>query len=69
MTNLLRIGLIGDYSPEIVAHGAIPQALAFAARDAGVPVEPVWLATERLAQDAADLLPGFDALWCVPGSP
>jgi CTP synthase (UTP-ammonia lyase) len=69
MPHPLRIGLIGDYSPEVLAHVAIPQALAFAATDAGVPVEPVWLATGRLEQDGADLLPGCDALWCVPGSP
>ena len=69
MTHPLRIGLIGDYSPEVVAHVAIPLALDFAATDAGVPVEPVWLATDRLEQDSADLLPLCAALWCVPGSP
>jgi CTP synthase (UTP-ammonia lyase) len=69
MTHPLRIGLIGDYSPEVVAHVAIPRALALAATAAGVPVAPVWLATDRLAQDGADLLAACDALWCVPGSP
>src|SRR5690348_13523420 len=69
MTHPLRIGLIGDYSPEILAHVAIPRALDFAASDVGVPVEPVWLATDRLAQDGVAVLSMFDVLWCVPGSP
>src|SRR5690242_14160890 len=69
MTYPLRIGLIGDYSPDIVAHVAIPRALDLTATDAGVPVKPIWLATDRLEQDGADLLPACDALWCVPRSP
>jgi CTP synthase (UTP-ammonia lyase) len=62
-----RIGLVGDYAPEVTAHQAIPRALALAAGSIGVPVEPVWLPTDEI--DGTFELDGFDALWCVPASP
>ena len=40
---LVGLALIGDYSPEVKAHVAIPQALALAAKECGCVVEPVWL--------------------------
>jgi CTP synthase (UTP-ammonia lyase) len=63
----LRIGLVGERNEAIIAHRAIPLALARAAEGRGVDLEPAWLATDALAD-------GFDArafagLWCVPGSP
>ena len=68
----LRIGIIGDRNPEVVAHRAIPEALRLAAAELGVSAEPTWLATDALPADprtAAAELERFDALWCVPGSP
>lgn len=64
----IKIGLVGDYSPEVTAHVAIPKALALAADDTGDKVEVTWLATESIARDA-EQLSSFDALWCVPASP
>jgi hypothetical protein len=32
MKDTVRIGLIGDYNPDVIAHIAIPQALKLAAR-------------------------------------
>jgi RimJ/RimL family protein N-acetyltransferase len=63
----LRVGLVGDRDAAVLAHRAIPQALARAAAGCGVAIEPVWLATEQLAEqfDGA----GCAGLWCVPGSP
>lgn len=63
-----RIGLIGDYSPEVRAHKAIPLALQLAADKTGCGVETTWIATEALERGTEQLLT-FDALWCVPGSP
>ena len=62
-----RIGLVGDYDPEVPAHQAIPRALALAERALEAPLEFRWLPTETIADDA--VLAPFDALWCVPASP
>jgi CTP synthase (UTP-ammonia lyase) len=63
----LRIGLIGDHDPTVVAHQAIPRALALAAAAAGVEVEPTWLPTDAIRGEG--LVSGFDGLWCVPATP
>jgi CTP synthase (UTP-ammonia lyase) len=63
----LRIALVGDYDPDVIAHQAIPPALALAAADAGLSVEPCWIHTERLTSLAP--LAGADGIWCVPASP
>src|SRR5437763_4883736 len=65
----VRIGLIGDYDPEVPAHRAIPAALRLAADRCGGAVEPVWLATAGLTGDVPARLAGCAGLWCVPASP
>lgn len=60
----IRIGLIGDYSPGVLAHQAIPKALALAAD--GAALHPIWLDTESALD--ADLEP-YAGFWCVPASP
>lgn len=66
----IRIGLIGDYNPEVLAHSAIPRALELAAASlrAG-QVETTWLPTATLADEIDETLRDFHGLWCVPGSP
>jgi CTP synthase (UTP-ammonia lyase) len=64
-----RIGLIGDYNPDVLAHQAIPRALALAGAAAGCVVEPVWIGTPEIAPDPAAQLGAFAGLWCVPASP
>ncbi len=64
-----RIALVGDYRPEVVAHQAIPVALARAAEFAGHELAWEWVATPRLGTGAARELAAFHAIWCVPGSP
>lgn len=60
-----EIVLLGDQDASIVAHRAIPQALALTATALGISLRPRWLPTE-----AADgVLADCDGLWCVPGSP
>jgi CTP synthase (UTP-ammonia lyase) len=61
---MTRICQIGDYNPEVIAHQAIPKALALAA-DRG-DVRPEWLPTEDA--ETADL-GAYDGFWCVPASP
>jgi CTP synthase (UTP-ammonia lyase) len=69
MSGSIRVGLIGDYSPQIKAHIALPQALALASDDLGWDIDVSWLATPSLEHPGAALLSGYDALWCVPASP
>jgi CTP synthase (UTP-ammonia lyase) len=67
--NPLRIALIGDYQPAVIAHQAIPEALRLAAAHAGRAVEPVWVGTATLGEDVPAQLAPFDGIWCVPASP
>ena len=62
----LSIGLIGDYSPGVPAHVAIPQALDLAGAALGCTVRAEWLPTEQLTGDVFERLASFDGLWCVP---
>jgi CTP synthase (UTP-ammonia lyase) len=64
----LRVALVGDFNPSVVAHQAIPQALGLAGAQHGVEVEPVWVHTSSISGAAARLA-GFDGVWCVPASP
>ena len=63
----LRVGLIGDRDDSVVAHRAIPQALALAADVTSIPVEWEWVGTDTIGD--GNTLHAFDALWCVPASP
>lgn len=69
MPAALRIALIGDYSPAVTAHVAIPKALALAERQTACRIEAVWVATERLDRGAEAELDSFGGIWCVPASP
>lgn len=68
MATLKRIALVGDYSPDVTAHVAIPKALEIASTSTGHPTKGVWVATTAL-QNPVDSLRDFDAVWCVPASP
>jgi CTP synthase (UTP-ammonia lyase) len=63
-TIAIRIALIGDYDAGVIAHQAIPKALALAAD--GPSVQPEWLDTESAMTVPLDSYAGF---WCVPASP
>ncbi|MCA6216773.1 CTP synthase [Ideonella sp. B7] len=63
----VQIGLIGDHTPSVVAHRAIPMALQHAAQTNQVSVEFEWVPTEEIT--SPERLLGFDGLWCVPASP
>src|SRR6188768_539748 len=65
---MARIALIGDYRPQVVAHGAIPQALDLARKSTGRALEWEWIGTEALV-DAPRQLADYTGVWCVPGSP
>ena len=65
---MARIALIGDHSPQVVAHGAIPLALERAAKLAHVDLAWDWIGTETIT-DAPHQLADYAGVWCVPGSP
>ena len=69
MKDTVRIGLIGDFSSEVLAHIAIPRALALAARQVECSVETKWLPTPLLEKNPEERLIAFDGLWIVPASP
>src|ERR1051326_8030146 len=63
-----EIALIGDYSPQVIAHRAIPRALELA-RDA-MRADVTWRGVNtRDIHDAPRDLEKFSAMWLVPASP
>lgn len=67
MTEVTRIGLIGDYDSTVPAHQAIPTALRLAERALTVAVAFQWVPTDEI-RDRSRVV-RFDGLWCVPASP
>src|SRR6218665_3964784 len=63
-----RVALIGDFNAEIVAHRAIPRALALPRERPGIGVDWDWVDPVPIA-GAPRQLAGFAGIWCVPGSP
>jgi CTP synthase (UTP-ammonia lyase) len=68
MSGPLRIALVGDHNPSVIAHQAIPLALKLTATDLGVQVQADWVATRAIG-DAANDLARYQGIWCVPASP
>jgi CTP synthase (UTP-ammonia lyase) len=64
-----RIALIGDFSEAIVAHRAIPIALARSVEDLAADVSWDWLHSSTLSDSVAERLEPYAGIWCVPGSP
>lgn len=68
MKRVPTLALIGDPSPDVTAHRAIPLALALAADAERAVVQWRWYPTAAL-HDPALQLTDCAALWVVPGSP
>lgn len=62
------IALVGDYSPAVPAHRAIPRALELAAVHFGRPIASRWVHTAEL-HDAPAQLADCTGIWVVPASP
>jgi CTP synthase (UTP-ammonia lyase) len=62
------IALVGDYSPAITAHRAIPIALQRARDALGAAIGWEWVHTREIAEDGRTLS-RFAGIWVVPGSP
>ncbi|WP_030940152.1 glutamine amidotransferase-related protein [Streptomyces sp. NRRL S-646] len=62
-----RVALVGDRSPNVVAHTRIPRLLDALAERERLVLDAYWTPSEDA--EAADAVHGFDAVWVVPGSP
>ncbi|HEX9106072.1 MAG TPA: hypothetical protein VF832_02560 [Longimicrobiales bacterium] len=65
----IEIALTGELDESVVAHRAIPRALALAGAAVGCKVTARWVPTSELLPDPAALLQRFHGHWCVPNSP
>lgn len=63
-----QIALVGDYSPAVRAHRAIPLALELASAATGQDISWQWFHTDSL-HDASSGLASCAAVWVVPASP
>jgi CTP synthase (UTP-ammonia lyase) len=61
----VRLALVGDFSPDVLAHRAIDESMRLAGSKARV--ESHWLHTASLRSGQA--LDSFHGIWCVPNSP
>lgn len=68
-TKAIRIGLIGDFDPAVVAHRSIPKAITLAAERFGISAEVCWIGTETISAEPHRALREYAGLWCVPASP
>ena len=64
---MIKIGLIGDRDDSVVAHQAIPRALALAGQELDSIPDVQWLSTDSLESGLS--LIDYHGLWCVPASP
>jgi CTP synthase (UTP-ammonia lyase) len=67
----VKIAVIGDYNPQVTAHRAVERSLQLLSADMDRvrPLEWNWIGTSELTNDVAEMLSGFDGIWCVPASP
>ena len=70
MDERLKIGIIGDFSPDLPTHMATNAAIQHSADQLSKPVDIVWLATDSLlGLDSQLMLRECDGLWASPSSP
>lgn len=69
MSNLIKIGIIGDFEPEHPSHKVTNEALNHCADFLRIKIDIKWLPTESLERDTDKSLSKFGGLWCAPGSP
>jgi len=64
---MIKLALVGDHNPQVMAHAAIPRALELACAATGSTLEWAWIGTDKIAS-ARDLT-GYSGVWVVPASP
>ena len=70
MNEAVSIGMIGDYDPASLSHGAVIAALGHAADYLSIKLDISWLPTESVLEpEYWKELQQFAGLWAAPGSP
>ena len=70
MNEAVSIGVIGDYDPASLSHGAVIAALGHAADYLSIKLNVCWLPTEPMLEPEYQKgLEQFAGLWAAPGSP
>jgi CTP synthase (UTP-ammonia lyase) len=70
MEQTIKVGIIGDYNPDLRFHKATNEALIHASGALSWAVDFQWVPTQSLEDKSEQKnLEEFDALWCSPGSP
>jgi CTP synthase (UTP-ammonia lyase) len=64
LSSKLRVALVGDYNPDVVAHQAIEKCFSLCPG-----LEPTWLPTLAIPPGDELCLKSFRGIWCVPASP
>ena len=64
-----RIGLIGDFDPQIIAHDAINRSVDLYRKSEVHCFEAQWINTEEIVPNSGGIIQELDGVWCVPGSP
>jgi len=67
MSDVIKIGIIGDFESERLSHKATNEALHHCAKYLAIKLELQWLPTESLEGDIDKSIRDFDGLWCAPG--
>ncbi|HYL75639.1 MAG TPA: hypothetical protein VEU96_15605 [Bryobacteraceae bacterium] len=62
----LRIGIVGDRNPGFEPHLITDDMFAHAAEDSRIDIDPHWLSTDQVTEQALQNCAG---LWIAPGSP
>lgn len=68
MHKTLKVGIIGDYNPDLRYHIATEEALDHAADLLSISLTSSWISSLSLEKNSVtNILKPFHALWCAPG--
>ena len=67
VSNLIKIGIIGDFESERPSHKATNESINHCAKYLGIDIELQWLPTQSLERNTGNRIFEFDGLWCSPG--
>lgn len=69
MEDKIKVGIIGDFDEKRLSHLATNEALYHCSEKLSINIALDWLPTKSLENLNEEIMSGFDAFWCSPGSP
>jgi CTP synthase (UTP-ammonia lyase) len=70
MSAPIKIGILGDFTPEYRSHQTTNTSIEHAAKRLRIDAEFQWIPTPQLLERRSEeMLEGFDGLWASAGSP